>query len=173
MAEEKQKFLAAFLRLRSLLSADLILSSLFRRKKRTAVSFATRSLSVAAVEEGQQICCCCLSISPDFILLTHFWLVSFSLSLFLSFFLYSKPSLEFSVSVVKVIDWFLKLRSLCLAIFLLCLLAGDFFLCPFVRRGFSKFFLCPSVCLASFCLRCGGKNPPSTPRIGLDIDSCE
>jgi hypothetical protein len=41
-------------------SADLILSSLFGGKKKTAVSFATRGLSVAAVEErpAKKICCC-------------------------------------------------------------------------------------------------------------------
>jgi hypothetical protein len=49
----------------------LILSSLFGGKKKTAVSFATRSLSVAAVEERPAIFLL-LFISPDFILLTHF-----------------------------------------------------------------------------------------------------
>jgi hypothetical protein len=51
-----------------------------------------------------------------------------------------------------VTDWFVKLRSLCLA--------GDFFLCPFVRQGFSKFFfffLCPSVCLSGFVFVCGAE----------------
>jgi hypothetical protein len=119
-------------------SADLILSSLFGGKKKTAVSFATRSLSVANL--------LLLFISPDLILLTHFWLVSLSLflslflSFFLSFFLYSKPSLGFSVSVVKVTDRFVKLRSLCSAFFCCVCWLGTSFYVLSLGKGFPSFF---------------------------------
>jgi hypothetical protein len=89
VAEEKQKISCCLLRLRALYLRDLILSSLFGRKKKTAVSFATRTLSVAAVEEGQQICCCCFIYlsrfdSPHALLVGFF--LTFSLSFFLSLF---------------------------------------------------------------------------------------